>query len=253
MLKNYFIDFNKKVTKKAPAAKASADKGASKKGEPKKGTAKKGTSGKAADIIDFKAFTAMLDGIIPKKLKVDVLKPVDSSGFSPDGADLIAYNEYCRDITKIMNGYVPFELIHGAFFMVNELSKSSLADVFGRVASVKKINHFTEEAGSFSIPSFIIANSNSSYSLHELKNDIMNYYMSKNTPSDSEFEIMMVHNCGLLIKDWHKGSHRYIGLETGEDTMMWFFILINEYLDVEREDDFDIRKYIRSEKTYNEF
>ena len=248
MLKNYFIEFNKKITKKAAAVKGSTGKG-----EPKKGESKKGSAKKATENLDFKAFIEKMDGIIPKNLKVDILKPVDSSGFSPDGADLIAYNEYCRDINKILNGYIPFELIHGAFFMVNELSKSSLADVFGRVASVKKINHFTEDAGSFSIPSFIIANNNPAYSLRELKNDIMNYYMSKNVSSESEFEIMMIHNCGLLVKDWHKGEHRYIGLETGDDTMMWFFILMNEYLDVEREDAFDIRKYVRTEKAYNEF
>ncbi len=238
MLKNYFIDFNKKIIKKAAAAKTAASKGAGKKG---------------AVTLDVAAFIEKLDGIIPAQLRVKPLKPVDSSGFSPDGADMVVYREYCRDIDKIMNGYVPYELIHGAFFVVNDLTKSSLADVFGRVSTVKKINHFTEEAGSFSIPSFVLANSNSDYTLQEIKNDVMNYYMSKNVSSDSEFEIMMVHNAGLLIKDWHKGDHRFIGLETGEDTMMWFFILMNEYLDVEREDVFDIRKYVRTEKTYNEF
>ncbi|HPS85621.1 MAG TPA: hypothetical protein PLY36_02685 [Spirochaetota bacterium] len=238
MLKNYFIDFNKKIIKKSAPAKASSGKGAAKKG---------------AVNIDAAAFIEKLDGIIPQKLRAASLKPVDSSGFSPEGADIIAYREYCRDINKVMNGYVPYELIHGAFFIVNDLNKSSLADVFTRVATVKKINHFTEEAGSFAIPSFIIAGNNQEYTLPELKNDIMNYYMSKNVSSDSEFEIMMIHNSGLLIKDWHKGDHRFIGLETGEDTMMWFFILMNEYLDVEREDVFDIRKYVRTEKSYNEF
>jgi hypothetical protein len=72
-------------------------------------------------------------------------------------------------------------------------------------------------------------------------------------PTDSEFEILMVYNEGLLIKDWNKGDHRYIGLETGDDTFMWFFLFINEYLDIEREDVFDARKYVRSEKVYNEF
>ncbi len=235
MLKNYFIDFNKKIIKKAAAK--SASKGASKKG---------------AVTLDVAAFMERLDGVIPRKLRIKPLKPVDSSGFSPDGADMIAYREYCGDIDKIMNGYIPYELIHGAFFVVNDLTKSSLADVFGRVSTVKKINHFTEEAGSFSIPSFVLANGNPDYTLSEIKNDVMNYYMSKNVSSDSEFEIMMIHNAGLLIKDWHKGDHRFIGLETGEETMMWFVILMNEYLDVEREDVFDIRKYVRSEKTYNE-
>lgn len=238
MLKNYFIDFNKKIIKKAAVAKTSSAKGTSKKG---------------GITLDVSAFIEKLDGIIPGKLRVKSLKPVDSSGFSPEGADIVVYREYCRDIDKIMNGYIPYELIHGAFFVVNDLTKSSLADVFGRVSTVKKINHFTEEAGTFSIPSFVIANSSPDYTLQEIKNDIMNYYMSKNVASESEFEIMMIHNGGLLIKDWHKGDHRFIGLETGEDTMMWFFILMNEYLDVEREDVFDIRKYVRTDKTYNEF
>jgi hypothetical protein len=238
MLKNYFIDFNKKIIKKAAAAKTASSKGASKKG---------------AVTLDVPAFMEKLDGVIPGQLRIKPLKPVDSSGFSPDGADIIAYREYCRDIDKIMNGYIPYELIHGAFFVVNDLTKSSLADVFGRVSTVKKINHFTEEAGSFSIPSFVLANANPDYTLPEIKNDVMNYYMSKNVSSDSEFEIMMIHNAGLLIKDWHKGDHRFIGLETGDETMMWFVILMNEYLDVEREDVFDIRKYVRAEKTYNEF
>jgi len=238
MLKNYFIDFNKKITKKTTKPKSPSSKGGAKKG---------------AVNIDLAVFIEKLDGIIPRNLRVNSLKPVDSSGFSPDGADLIAYREYCRDFGKLMNGYVPYELIHGAFFFVNEINKSSLADVFTRVATVKKINHFTEEAGSFSIPSFIITNNNPDYTLPEIKNDVINYYMSKNVASESEFEIMMIHNGGLLIKDWHKGDHRFIGLETGEDTMMWFFILMNEYLDVEREEIFDLRRYIRTEKPYNEF
>ncbi len=242
MLKNYFIDFSKKTIKKAAISKASSGKASP------KGTAKKGTMN-----FDAAAFTEKLDGIIPQNLRVKALKPVDSSGFSPDGADLIVYREYCRDIDKVMNGYIPYELIHGAFFMVNDLTKSSLADLFGRVATVKKINRFTEEAGTFSIPSFVVAGNNPDYTLQQLKNDVMNYYMSKNVSSESEFEIMMILNSGLLIKDWHRGEHRYIGLETGEDTMMWFFILMNEYLDVEREEVFDIRKYVRTEKTYNEF
>ncbi len=238
MLKSYFIDFNKKIVKKASVAKSASTKGSAKKNSLN---------------IDFNAFTEKLDGIIPRKLRVDSLKPVDSSGFSPDGTDLIVYSEYCRDIKTLLNGYIPYELIHGAFFLVNDLNKSSLADVFGRVATLKKINHFTDAAGTFNIPSFIITNNNPDYTLSEIKNDVINYCMSKNISSESEFEIIMIHNTGLLIKDWHKGDHRFIGLETGEDTMMWFFILMNEYLDVEREDVFDVRNYVRTEKSYNEF
>ena len=94
MLKNYFIEFNKKIVKKNTTTKTTTSKAASKKG---------------SINIDTPAFIEKLDGIIPQKLKVDSLKPVDSSGFSPDGADLIVYREYCRDIDKIMSGYIPYE------------------------------------------------------------------------------------------------------------------------------------------------
>ena len=239
MFKNFFIDINKKILKKSSASGGTTGKGASK-------------SKKGGIHIDTSALIERLNGLIPAKLKVASIKPIDSSGFSPDGADFIAYSEYCRDIDKLLNGHIPYELIYGAFFLVNSLDKNTLIDALNRVSAIKKIDHFTEDGGKFSIPSFIIAN-NKEYSLPELKNDIMNFYISKNVPPESEFEILMVYNEGLLVKDWNKGDHRYIGLETGDDTFMWFFILMNEYLDIEREDIFDARKYVRSEKVYNEF
>ena len=240
MFKNFFIDINKKVLKKAQAPAGTAEKGASK-------------TKKSGHVIDNAALIEKLDGLVPAKLRVSSKRPIDSSGFSPEGVDFIAYKEYCREIDKILNGNIPYELIHGAFFMVNALNKNTLLEALNRVSTTKKMNHFTEEGGTFSIPSFIIVNNNKEYTLLELKNDIMNFYMSKNMPSESEFEIMMVYNEGLLIKDWNKGNHRYIGLETGDDTFMWFFILMNEYLDIEREDVFEPRNYVRSEKVYNEF
>ena len=240
MFKNYFIDINKKILKKAQTGAGASEKGASK-------------SKKAGYSIDSAALIEKLDGLVPGKMRVSSKKPIDGSGFSPEGADFFAYQEYCRDIDKMLNGHIPYELIQGAYFLVNDLNKSTLLDGLNRVSNIKKMNHFSDEEDNFYIPSFIIANNNKQYTLLELKNDIINFYMSKNMQSEYEFEIMMIYNEGLLIKDWNRGDHRYIGLETGDDTFMWFFILMNEYLDIEREDIFDPRKYVRSEKVYNEF
>jgi len=237
MLKNYFNDFNKKSAGKGAAAK----------------TGSKKTSGKSTGVLDVKSFIEKLDLIIPAHLKISPLKPIDSKGFSPDGADYIIYKEYCRDIDKLLSGYIPFELIHGAFFLVPELKKNAVADVLNRVATVKKINSFSEEESTFLIPSFIISSESKDYSLLDIKNDVINYYISKGVESEAEFEIMMVYNQGIIIKDWHSGKRSFVGLKTGEDTLMWFFILITEYLSIEREDEFDIRKYVRSDKVYDEF
>jgi hypothetical protein len=241
MLKNYFNELNKSVSKKSAAVKGAAAKSASKK-SPSKGSS----------AIDNALLIDKLDQIMPSGLRITQAKPIDATGFSPEGADYIVYREYCRDIAKLMNGYIPFELIHGAFFTIPELKKNTIADALNRVATVKKINRFSEEESEFSVPCFIITGG-SDYTIMDVKNDVVNYYISKGVDSGSEFELMMVHNQGIIIKDWHSGNRNYVGLETGEDTLMWFYILITEYLSIEREEDFDLRKYIRSEKVYNEF
>ena len=152
MLKSYFLDLNKKIVKKSAG---------------KKGTASKSSSG-----IDEKLLTEKLSGIIPRGFKIEKVKPLDSSGFSPEGADLIVYREYCDDVVKLFNGYIPYELIYGSIFIVNDLTKTTLADVINRVATVKKINRFSEAESVYTVPSFIIANASADYPLAELKNDI---------------------------------------------------------------------------------
>jgi len=241
MLKNYFNELNKTLSKKS-----ASPKGAAAKSSAKKSTAKSHVSLDTAMLIE------KLELIIPAGLKISSAKPIDITGFSPDGADYIVYREYCRDITKLMNGYIPFELIQGAFFTIDELKKNTIADALNRVSTVKKINRFSEDESEFSVPCFIITGG-AGYSILDVKNDVVNYYISKGVDSGAEFEIMMVYNQGIIIKDWHSGNRNYVGLETGEDTLMWFYILITEYLSIERDEEFDIRKYIRSEKVYNEF
>ncbi len=251
MLKSYFIDFNKKIMKKTAASKTAAAKSTSKSAA-KKGTAKKAVK-KTSSQIDLKSFAERINGVVPQRLKVESVKIIDSSGFSPEGADLIAYNEYCRDIVKLFNGYVPYELVYGAYFAVNNLVKNSLADVLGRVATVKKINHFVETESVYSVPCFILAATSEEYPLLELKNDIVNYYMSTGIESESEFEIFGIINYGIIIKDWHQGKRSFVALETGEDTLLWFYVLMNEYLDENRDDEFDLRSYVRADTSYNEF
>lgn len=233
MLKSYFLDLNKKIVKKS--------------------TGKKGATSRSASGIDEKLLVEKLSGIIPHGLKIDKAKPLDSSGFSPEGADLIVYREHCSDLVKLFNGYVPYELIYGSVFIVNDLTKTTLADVINRIATVKKINRFSEAESVYTVPAFIIANASADYPLAELKNDILNYYMSRGIEGESEFEIMALLNKGILVKDWHQGNRSFAALETLEDTLMWFYILFSEYLEVDREDEFDLRKYVRNDKVYKEY
>ncbi len=240
MIAKYFKDYDKRIIKKKkPTAK---------------GPAKKGKAA-AGGALDTKLLKESLSGIIPSFLKIDAVKIIDSAGFSPDGVDLAAYREHYPQIIDIMGGYVPYELIHGMFHVVQNLDKDSLVEMLGKIATAKKLNMYAaeqeEDEARTGIPSFVIAAS-SKYQFIELKNDIINYYLSKNVEYRHELDILMIVNKGIVVKNWRE-KRSFIALETKEDTFLWFFILMNEYLDVKKELDIDFRKYVKKEIRYNEY
>jgi hypothetical protein len=239
MISKYFKELDKKLIKKR-RAEAMADHEA----------------GKASrrPSLDVHTLAELLSGIIPSHLTVDAVKPIDTTGFSPDGIDLIAYQKYCPDIVNILGGYVPYELVYGTYHLVHDLNKESLTDLLGKTATAKKLNMFATNPDAeerMQIPSFAIA-ATTKYQFIELKNDIINYYLSKNVEYQHEIDMLMVLHKGIVVKNWRE-KRSFIALETNEDTFMWFFILMNEYLDVKREQAIDFRKYVKKEVVYNEF
>ncbi len=238
MISKFFKDYDKKLyTKKTDNAAA-----------PKKG------KGASRGAIDLDLFRDNLSGIIQSNLKIAPVKPIDSSGFSPDGADLVIYDEYCRDILNLMGGYVPYELIYGLIHMVPTLNKDSLIEVLSKIATAKKLNMYAapaEEEERVHIPSFVVVSS-TKYEFQELKNDIVNFYLSKNIEYQYELDILMVMHKGIVVKNWRE-KRSFIALETNDDTFMWFFILMNEYLELKKDRAIDFRNYVKKEIIYNEF
>ncbi|MFC1670712.1 DUF6602 domain-containing protein, partial [Spirochaetota bacterium] len=224
MFSKYFSDFDKKFTKITKTSKKAVAKGKAKKAAVKgkaKKTAKKSKVQKdiVKSKIDINLFRDNISKIIPEDYAVDSIKPVDSSGFSPDGADMILYKRKYENIVEIMNGFVPYELIYGTFFVAQELNKNSLAEMLNRIVGVKKLNMFAQdlpEEYPMNIPSFVVVNS-TAYNLMDLKNDILNYYMAKSIAGEYELDILVILNKGVIIKDWRE-KRSFIGLETKNDT-----------------------------------
>ena len=239
MISKYFKDFDKKVVKK-------------KKPMSSRIRAKAKACTNRPWMLNI--YRDMLAGVIPSHLIIDAVKPIDSAGFSPDGVDLVTYDKYCRDIIDLMGGYVPYELVYGMFHVVQNLNKDSLIDVLSKIATAKKLNMYAitrkERKGSH-IPSFAVVAS-SKYEFKELKNDIINFYLSKNIEYQYEIDILMVMHKGIVVKNWRE-KRSFIALETNEDTFMWFFILMNEYLDVKKDRAIDFRNYVKKEIIYNEY
>ncbi len=252
MISKYFDDFNKKIVKKRKTAANKKTKSAAKKTSGKGSSAGKKTTEQIK--FDLKLFSEKLNNIIPAFLQIASVKPIDSSGFSPSGADLIAYKPFCRDIIEIMDGYIPYESVYGTYHIEPALNKSDLGSLLGRVAAVKRLNTSAEnpEGGkSVVVPAFIVIGE-TSFSIRDIKNEIINFYIEKSVNSDFEFDILIIWNKGIIVKNWRE-KRSFIALETGEDTMLWFFILMNEYLDVEKNVEPDFRQYLKKDITYKEY
>jgi len=240
MIDSYFKNFEKGIVIKGKtAAKASIKKGGKKSAAKRK--------------IDALMLKDALTPIIPFNLAIDTVRPVDSGGFSPEGVDLVVYRKYCPDLISLMGGYVPCELVYGLYHIVQDLTRDSLTGILDIIATAKKLNMFTdaEEPNNIHLPSFVIA-ANTKYKFDELKNDIIEYYLSKNIEYRYEMDILMVLQKGVVVKNWRE-KRSFIALETMDDTAMWFYILMSEYLDMERMISIDFRKYVKKDVIYNEY
>jgi hypothetical protein len=243
MFSKYFENIQKNLTKKLKTPK---------KGEAKRESGEKSGSKKKTEPVNIGALKEILNKIVPAQFVIDSFKMIDPSGYSPEKVDLIAYKELYKDIISIMDGCVPCELVYGTFHVYPVLNKDTLNDLLRAVVQAKKINRFTDrEEKPALIPAFAIVY-DAEINLPDLKSGLIDNYMSMSIDPTSEIDIIAIINKGLVIKNW-RDKRSYIALETGKDTLMWFFILMNEYLDINKDNEFDLRNYIKHAGKYNEY
>ncbi len=214
----------------------------------------KATGKKAAPVpcgYDEKRMEDALSKFVPAHYTVSKESIIDPGGYSPEHVDYIIYKKVFRDMDAMMHA-IPSELVYGAFFINSALTAVSLGETLTHVANMKKINRFSEQGGSGQfIPAFVLA-MDMKMSYQDLKNLVLDYYVSRSLDNVFEFDIMAVVNQGIVVKDWREKRSFKI-LDTGDDTMQWFFILMNEYLDVEKEESLDLRRYVKETAQYREY
>jgi hypothetical protein len=254
MFKEYFENLGNELIKACRPTKAVAAKSAGKaavKGA-EKGTRKPAPKGAPAEPgYDRARVRDLLSSLVPAHLKLDSVRITDAGGFIPDNVDFTVYREAFRNMDTMMSA-IPSDLVHGALFLNTGITVASLTETLTRVANLKKIDRFGEQHDSSQfIPAFVIS-MDMSMTYQDLKNIILDFYVSRSLDNYFEFDIMAIVNRGIVVKDWREKRSFKI-LDTGEDTMKWFFILINEYLDVEKEGALDLRKYVKDAVQYREY
>ncbi len=204
-------------------------------------------------LVDPALLREKLAPLIPSSMSIEPARIVDMSGYSPDGTDLVVYSPYCQDIVKLMGGYVPCELVRAALFMTGDLTRPVLAEILPKVAAVKTLNEYqsAEESETFRIPCIVIATGMPG-NFMELKNDIVNYYISKNVPHLHELDTLIVLDRGVVNKNWRE-KRSFTALETKEDTGFLFYILLSDALSGGDTREFELRNYVKKNVVYSEY
>ena len=212
--------------------------------------AKKGAVRKPASGYDDLA--AFFESVLPDSLAVSHVALRDRSGYTPDMADFVAFRPIARDTSALFGGVIPSELACAAFHVAHSLDRKTLLESLVRVAHVKKCGRYEgSEAEPPFIASFVLS-FGSGYSLAEIREAVIETYRAQDVEPDFEVDIIAVMGRGLLVKKWD-GSRSYAAIETAEDTLMWFFILMREYLDGDGAGSTDLRSLVLDQKEYTEY
>lgn len=251
MFKEYFTDLEKSIKKlynQTPEKAAKAVKGAKAVKSAEKPKAVKSAKAKSNTTEEL---AAIFNDLVPGNINVATLKTIDINEYVPEGIDFLAYSTFFKNIEKMAGGVIPAELVSGTYHVVENLSRDTLIEALSRVMNAKKVNKFSVDSESEKfIPSFIVA-VDSDLKLPLIKDNVLDYYVNRGIDFKLEVDIIVVLGKGILIKDWSE-KRSFKGLETGKDTLMWFCVLMNEFLEIEPHSNFDLRNYIKTEEPYKE-
>ncbi len=201
---------------------------------------------------DYSDIIEMFGKIIPSSLVAVRKSVVDEGGYRIDSADILFIEKIYPDIENIFSECVPSSIVRAIINVCRQVNPKQLSDLLDCVNKTKKLDQFVEnKTNGAIIPCFAVA-LDSIYDLKELKLSIMNQNQEKNIPYLNELDILIHFGKGLVIKDWHN-KNNYIAIETGKDSLKWFFILMNEYLTAEKPDKFDLRKFVVQSGSYPEY
>ena len=167
--------------------------------------------------------------------------------------DALIYKKWCAQYLGMTGGYVLTEDIYAVLSIETSYKQQALSTHIGLTRALKSLYiSQREEAAQSIVPLYSIFFAyESSISLLALKQQLLKYLEQKEVPLNQQLDLICILGKGLLIKDWEAGGN-YRGLQTGSDTLMWFYVILMEYLDRGGEVLLPLRDYIKAGRSYAE-
>ena len=202
----------------------------------------------------FREFFTFLKEHLPEEYSLATGKVRGKKHLLNKGCDLLIYDRWCSRFLEMAGGYVLVDAVYAAVSFEKELTTQALTGHVALSNAVKSLYHMsTESPENQVIPLFTVLFAyGSRVPLISHKTAVRDAARERDVPVRMEPDMICVLDQGMIIKDWENAGD-YKVVETGADTLMWFYVLLLEYLDRDGTMKYQLRDYIRTNKTYKEY
>lgn len=213
-----------------------------------------GVKKKGKDLKVYIELYNFIKNHIPSHFAVSNGKVRNKKHVLNKNCDLLIYHKWVPKVMDMMGGYVLSD------FLYTSMSIESVVDQDGIAQHAVLTNALkTLYAGDLDTPEnkivpmySILFGYHTDLTLRSIRTALGEVSVEKEIPVNHQIDMVCILDRGIIIKDWESGGEYKI-VETDSDTLMWFYILILEYLDRDGKVGFDIRDYIKVSREYKEY
>lgn len=206
------------------------------------------------DVRIYKEFFDFLREHLPHHFSLATGKVRSLKHLLNRNCDVLIYNKWCPKVLEMTGGYVLSDFLYAFMTIENDLNTQAIVTHSALTRAVKSLYATSKETKPNEIiPLFsILFAYNSSIPLLSHKVAMKDAAKEKEIELNHEIDMVCVLDQGIIVKDWEQMGD-YNVIETGADTLMWFFVLLMEYLDRDGKVGFDLRSLIKNPKEYKEY
>lgn len=210
--------------------------------------------GKQKDVRVYKELYDFFKDHLPAGYSFAVGKVRNRKHVLNKSCDLLIFKKWCKKFFDVTGGYVLADQLHVFVTIETDLTTAQLINHAALTEAVKTM--YAADRGlddTAIVPVYsVLLSYRSSIPILSHRVALEDAAREKDTPVTREPDMLCVLDQGIVLKDWESGGE-YRGIETGEDTLMWFYILMLEYLDRDGSLGFDPRSYVKEQREYREF
>lgn len=208
---------------------------------------------KERDINVYQDFFTFLKEHLPADYSLATGKVRNKKHLLNRNCDLLVYRKWCERYLDLTGGYVLADSLHAFMTLEADLTAPALQTHCSLTRALKSLyaGEIDPDDGSI-IPVYSVLFAYASErSLADIRDQLMQLSEEKEIPGNLEADLICVLDRGILIKDWERAG-RFKVVETETDTLMWFYIILLEYIDREGRFQWNLRDYIKNTREYGE-